>query len=218
MISQICNANTGLSVTVPSVFRLMYLVRAAQPNADRTWNAFNALIAGKTEGDIGIICACAPCLHVFFKHFFRDEERRGLSSVRGGSRAGSREPSRRRPSVRSDRSAKSEQSTKVVHFADSTSLPNDGLRPGLNAPQVLKWSEMSIDDIPEAYTEDVGRRAEVEKDVDKTAGENLGQMSPFHRPATARSWLNLDADSSDDDRDLTGQWHSDKFEKSFPHR
>jgi hypothetical protein len=77
---------------------------------------------------------------------------------------------------------------------------------------------MSIDDIPEAYTEDVGRRAEVEKDVDKTAGENLGQMSPFHRPATARSWLNLDADSSDDDRDLTGQWHSDKFEKSFPHR
>jgi hypothetical protein len=50
--------------------RTIYLVKAEGPDIDKTWNTFDVIIAGKTEGDFGIICACAPSLRSCFKYHF----------------------------------------------------------------------------------------------------------------------------------------------------
>ena len=40
---------------------------------DKTWIGFNTVVAGIAEGNIGIVCACAPSLHHVFKRFFGSE-------------------------------------------------------------------------------------------------------------------------------------------------
>jgi hypothetical protein len=50
--------------------RTVYLVKAEGPDIDKTWNTVNVIIAGKTEGDFGIICACAPSLRSAFQYHF----------------------------------------------------------------------------------------------------------------------------------------------------
>jgi hypothetical protein len=79
------------------------------------------------------------------------------------------------------------------------------------------WSDKSMDNIPEAYAEDVGRERAVE-DIESALSEDYGTKSSFPRPGTTQSWLNLDTDSSDEERDLTGMWYPDKALKSYPHR
>src|SRR4051812_12327040 len=37
---------------------------------DKTWIGFNTVVAGIAEGNIGIICACAPSIHHYFRRFF----------------------------------------------------------------------------------------------------------------------------------------------------
>jgi hypothetical protein len=106
-----------------------------------------------------------------------------------------------------------------VRFEKSILSPNDAFNPSSDAPRVLKWSDRSFDNIPEAYAEDLGRRPRTGDDVESAAAEEHGRKSSLTpMPAAAESWLNLDTDSSDNEREPTGLWSADKSPKTRPHR
>ncbi len=76
---------------VAGCVRTVYLVKAEGPDIDKTWNTFNVIIAGKTEGDFGIICACAPSLRSAFKyHFYGHGTTGGSGSGTTGESSNSR--------------------------------------------------------------------------------------------------------------------------------
>ena len=203
---------SSTSVVVPSAFRLIYLVRAAQPDADRLWQSYQALISGKTEGDVGIICACAPSLNIFFRRFFRDRDQERTSNARGsGSHMtgiGTRDNiAQRFASVLTGTSARSIRSGPFEKSIPST---NATQKPGSGTPRVLNFS---MDDIPEAYVvTDSGRQITEsnqrgEKRSQRTDGN--GKETRIKRPPEVQSWLNLDPESSEDENEKTA-WYSEK--------
>ncbi|KIW06061.1 uncharacterized protein PV09_03234 [Verruconis gallopava] len=62
--------SVGFLVVIAGTVRTVYLVKAEGPDIDKTWNIFNVIIAGTTEGDFGIMCACAPSLKSAFSYHF----------------------------------------------------------------------------------------------------------------------------------------------------
>jgi len=62
----------GFLVVIAGIVRTIYLAQLQSSNLDKTWLSFNVLAAGIAEGNIGIICACAPSLKSCFRSFFRD--------------------------------------------------------------------------------------------------------------------------------------------------
>jgi hypothetical protein len=63
--------NTRPSTVVAGILRTIYLAQLQRSSDDdKTWIGFNTVAAGIAEGNIGIVCACAPSLHHYFKHFF----------------------------------------------------------------------------------------------------------------------------------------------------
>ncbi|KIW07510.1 uncharacterized protein PV09_01475 [Verruconis gallopava] len=185
----------GYLLAVPSVFRLVYLVRAQQPATDKVWYTYPALIAGKTEGDIGICLACTPALSALLKRvLYSRQDRDEQLSIRDRSPPESRAPSRTRPSIRSNRSAVS------VRFEKNTTSPDSSIRPAHNATQqVFKWSEHSMDDIPEAYAENVGAPQTSEKEIESATNETR-RAEPPRKLTSAQSWLNLETESSDEEQ------------------
>lgn len=83
---------------IAGIVRTVYLVKAEGPDIDKTWNTFNAIVAGKTEGDFGIICACAPSLRSCFKYHFGNRSRMG-GSTNENSQPSGRSKDQPRPSL-----------------------------------------------------------------------------------------------------------------------
>jgi hypothetical protein len=52
------------------ILRTIYLSRVQTSAVDKTWITFNVCVAGIAESKLGIICACAPSLRKYFRHFF----------------------------------------------------------------------------------------------------------------------------------------------------
>jgi len=52
---------------------------------DKTWLGFNVFAAGTAEGNIGIICACAPSLKSCFRVYFKDHFTALGSTIRSKS-------------------------------------------------------------------------------------------------------------------------------------
>jgi hypothetical protein len=64
--------NAG-STVIAGILRTIYLAQMQRSSDDdKTWIGFNTVVAGIAEGSIGIVCACAPSLHHFFRRFFGD--------------------------------------------------------------------------------------------------------------------------------------------------
>jgi hypothetical protein len=75
----------ALRVVIAGIVRTYYLGKAEGSNPDKTWIAFNVFVAGIAEGNVAIICACAPSLKSFFGVFFRDHmPKLKLSALRSG--------------------------------------------------------------------------------------------------------------------------------------
>jgi hypothetical protein len=56
---------------IAGILRTIYLAQMQRSSDDdKTWIGFNTVVAGIAEGNIGIVCACAPSLHHVFKRFF----------------------------------------------------------------------------------------------------------------------------------------------------
>jgi hypothetical protein len=67
---------------IAGILRTIYLAQMQRSSDDdKTWIGFNTVVAGIAEGNIGIVCACAPSLHHFFRRFF------GAISTTVGSRS-----------------------------------------------------------------------------------------------------------------------------------
>lgn len=215
--------DTSTSITIPSVLRLVYLVQAAQPEADRTWLTMKALIAGKTEGDVAIICASIPSLHIFFRRFFHSGEPDRVSDGRPSSQGQTRHGNRSQHSLRRNPSRTSSRSARSVRFDQAAPEAGYDLKPHPHAPQVLKWSEKSLDDIPEAYADNVGTLTSAETDAESSVkAQDYGSKPlpslPHQRPETAQSWLNIGPDSSDDEREGANPSDRGKAPKSYPKR
>ena len=53
------------------IFRTVYLQRTVDPLIlDKTWETFNAFVAGAAETELALICACAPSLNRLFGRVF----------------------------------------------------------------------------------------------------------------------------------------------------
>lgn len=60
-----------VSAVIAGIVRTIYLREASGSNPDKTWMAFNVMVAGTVEGNIGIVCACAPSLRSIYRSFFK---------------------------------------------------------------------------------------------------------------------------------------------------
>jgi hypothetical protein len=80
------NLLTLNGVVAAGCVRTYYLVRVESSDIDKTWNGFNVFVAGIAELNLGIMCACAPSVHHFFKDFFRNLTKvTGYGSSQGGN-------------------------------------------------------------------------------------------------------------------------------------
>lgn len=55
------------------IIRTIHLSNVQGSNFDKTWLGFNVFAAGIAEGNIGIICACAPSIKSCFRAYFTDD-------------------------------------------------------------------------------------------------------------------------------------------------
>jgi len=62
----------GSLVVIAGIVRTVYLGQVYSSNPDKTWLGFSVIVAGVVEGNLAILCACAPSLRSFFRNFFRD--------------------------------------------------------------------------------------------------------------------------------------------------
>jgi hypothetical protein len=63
--------NAKCSTVIAGILRTIYLHQLqSSADNDKTWIAYNTVVAGLAEISIGIICACAPSLHHTFRRFF----------------------------------------------------------------------------------------------------------------------------------------------------
>ncbi|TID16456.1 hypothetical protein E6O75_ATG11574 [Venturia nashicola] len=62
----------GALVVIAGVIRTIQLSKVQGFDFDKTWLGFNVFVAGIAEGNIGIICACAPSIKSCFRAYFRD--------------------------------------------------------------------------------------------------------------------------------------------------
>jgi hypothetical protein len=60
------------SVVVAGIVRTIFLGQVYSSNPDKTWLGFTVIVAGTIEGNLAIICACAPSLRSCFRNFFRN--------------------------------------------------------------------------------------------------------------------------------------------------
>jgi hypothetical protein len=60
------------SVVIAGIVRTIFLCQVDSSNPDKTWLGFTVIAAGTIEGNLAIICACAPSLRSCFRNFFRD--------------------------------------------------------------------------------------------------------------------------------------------------
>jgi len=59
-------------VVIAGIVRTAYLSQVQSLSVDKTWLGFNVFVAGIAEGNLGIICACAPSLKSCFRVYFKD--------------------------------------------------------------------------------------------------------------------------------------------------
>ncbi|QDS67865.1 hypothetical protein FKW77_007831 [Venturia effusa] len=62
----------GALVVISGIVRTIQLSKVQGFDFDKTWLGFNVFVAGIAEGNIGIICACAPSIKSCFRAYFRD--------------------------------------------------------------------------------------------------------------------------------------------------
>jgi hypothetical protein len=73
-------------VVIAGIVRTVYLSQVQSSNFDKTWLGFNVFAAGIAEGNVAIVCACAPSLKSCFRGFFHDAmSSRAMRSAENGT-------------------------------------------------------------------------------------------------------------------------------------
>jgi len=67
----------GFLTVATAIIRTYYLVQFSGDYLDKTWLGFNVIIAGMTEIEVGIMCACAPSIRSLFRSYFADRSING---------------------------------------------------------------------------------------------------------------------------------------------
>ncbi|KAE9987502.1 hypothetical protein EG328_002487 [Venturia inaequalis] len=62
----------GALVVIAGIVRTIHLSKVQGFALDKTWLGFNVFVAAIAEGNLGIICACAPSIKSLFRAYFRD--------------------------------------------------------------------------------------------------------------------------------------------------
>lgn len=78
----------SLSTCVCCIMRTYYAVYIYYYTYDITWYAFEAWTWTALEADLGVMCASAPALRVFFRRYFGPSTDRSVSTSRRNTRPG----------------------------------------------------------------------------------------------------------------------------------
>jgi hypothetical protein len=73
------SANREYSVVIVGGIRTYHLSEATKLRVDKTWMVFNVWVASIAEGNLAIMCACAPSLKGIFGKYFHNLTSKGNS-------------------------------------------------------------------------------------------------------------------------------------------